>query len=392
VRTNCFAALGLCAVLASTCAPAHIPAIHRPAVSDKPYTTYFLLPGSSSDTPAVDQQLASDVKLALADRGWLEVAPKDARAVFVMHVATSSRRSLESFYADWGGWQWQSPDAASQAPTSYAPGTVVIDGFDASTHQLLWRGTAPHFVRELASARPVILEHRAEQLTRAVPDSSHTAGAYEDTPGTPGGAPIAFAQGPVAIVRIDGVPRYQPVNGTEFQRIINTRSFIVKDAAGLHYLKLPTGWMEADTWLGPWAAAGTVPEGIRAAFERTRQTTHVDEPAIARAPGDGSTPGEGDGPPAVLVTSEQASVVVTNGEVVFAPVDGTRLMRAVNASAPLFREPTDAQLYLRLADGWFRSWALEAPWERVAASSLPADFSRVPTELLAPTTLPAARR
>jgi hypothetical protein len=82
--------------------------------------------------------------------------------------------------------------------------------------------------------------------------------------------------------------------------------------------------------------------------------------------------------PAVFISTTPAELIVTDGPMIFATIEGTSLEYVVNTSADVFREPTDHELYVLTSGGWFRSWSTEGPWQTVASSELPADFARIP--------------
>jgi hypothetical protein len=353
--------------------PAPMPLRSTDSAGD---ATYFLLQGASSGTQAIDEELASSVRLAMADNGWIEVAPRDARTVIITNVATVAKRTPASFYTGWGGWHWQSASAPTPRPQVYAPGTLIVDAFDTDTHTLFSRGAAPNLISRV-KGHTTLSEHQLDQLARALPAPTNSLGTSEKpTPGTE----IRFVERPVAVLRIDGTPRYEPVKGTDLQRVVNTRSFVVRDVAGMHFLKLPTGWMEADTLRGPWTMAGTVPDEATLALQLTNETTRIADPEILRPSRSNGVEPTGGDELSVLVASERTTVVVTTGELALAPIERTALLQASNSSAPLYKEPTDEELYVRLPQGWYRAWSLDGPWESVAQSDLPADFSALPSE------------
>jgi hypothetical protein len=79
----------------------------------------------------------------------------------------------------------------------------------------------------------------------------------------------------------------------------------------------------------------------------------------------------------VYVSTTPAELVVTDGEPVYAPLAGTSLMHITNTTASVFKEPTDHELYVQTANGWFRAWATTGPWQPVAANQLPADLAAI---------------
>src|SRR4051812_41095202 len=56
---------------------------------------------------------------------------------------------------------------------------------------------------------------------------------------------IFFAEAPAILIPVDGEPVYQPIPGTNLERIVNTRALIVRDGAGIHYVNVLDGWMES---------------------------------------------------------------------------------------------------------------------------------------------------
>jgi hypothetical protein len=132
----------------------------------------------------------------------------------------------------------------------------------------------------------------------------------------------------------------------------------------VHYLKLGGQWMEAYDLIGSWFAAGLVPDGAESALATIRREGRID-PAVAQYRGP---------MPAVYVTTTPATLVVTDGEPQYVPVNGTPLLSIGNTASTVFREPTDQELYVRIPAGWFRAWTTSGPWERVPAEALPADL------------------
>jgi hypothetical protein len=173
------------------------------------------------------------------------------------------------------------------------------------------------------------------------------------------------------------------VPGTDLQRVINTNVLIVRDTSGAHYLKILDGWMESYSLLdGWWTVSGVPPDGGQVALREAIASKNVDllqEGDFAR---DGSGPGLANQSPEVYVSTVPASLIVIEGEPRFAGIPGTALEYMENSSSPVFREPTDQELYLFVSGRWFRSWRTEGPWQPVAATQLPADFKKIPDSLL----------
>src|SRR5262249_48786074 len=87
---------------------------------------------------------------------------------------------------------------------------------------------------------------------------------------------IFFAESPAFLIRIDGDPVYSRIEGTDLERIVNTKVLIVRDRADIHYLKALDGWMEAYGLTGDWSVSGITPFGERTTLERAIEAQTVD--------------------------------------------------------------------------------------------------------------------
>jgi hypothetical protein len=109
------------------------------------YHTFFMMKGNSSGNALLDQRASADVVSALTSKGWAEVPEGQGRAAVVVHAATKTKHSYQTFYDGWGGgwrYRWGGMGGATTYVQDYKVGTVVVDIFDAETKQAIWRGSA----------------------------------------------------------------------------------------------------------------------------------------------------------------------------------------------------------------------------------------------------------
>jgi len=107
------------------------------------YHTFFLIQGSSSGDPLLDQRAHAAVETALTNRGWVEAPAGAGRTAVVVHAATKTKHDRQTFYDGWGGWGWGGPWRGSATDVEdYKVGTLVVDIFDAATKQAIWCGAA----------------------------------------------------------------------------------------------------------------------------------------------------------------------------------------------------------------------------------------------------------
>jgi Domain of unknown function (DUF4136) len=332
------------------------------------YVTFFILDGNTPDRTDLDSAIKAQIEIALADKGLVETSPEDAEAVVVIHTATRTRHSRAALYEGWGGWQWRGADAHAAGSEDYKPGTLVVDMFDAWSKQLVWHGVSS----------PLSPDSKASHESKAV------AAIFRTFPAPPadaaarrhGGATrpadadrvmqILFSPSPAVLVRIDGNPIYQAVPQTGLQRVVNTSTLIVRDEAGMHFLRLGNTWMETYDVTSTWSAAGMVPEGGDRALRLWTADGHHDPLATSDAP-----------LPAVYVSTTPAELVVTDGDPEYQPLSGTSLLQITNTTASVFKEPTDHEVYVHTGSGWFRAWTTAGPWQPVATNQLPADLAAI---------------
>ena len=89
----------------------------------------------------------------------------------------------------------------------------------------------------------------------------------------------------------------------------------------------------------------------------------------------GSIPAKGD-PPAIHTADSAASLVLLEGDPVFAPLEGLDLQYALNTNWDLFLDPGAGTYYLLHWDRWLTAETLQGPWR--VAEKLPEGFSRLP--------------
>ena len=356
----------------------------NPQVDLSSYDSFFLMKGNSSGSAAVDDRLMSSVKGALLDKGWVEAPEGEGGVAVVVHTATETSHTDQSFYDGWGGWRWQLAGSSNTAAAGgdYKAGTVVVTIFDARTKQAIWRGSA---VDAMPDGRRVT-ETEDKGVARIFdnfPDRPLALSQPEAVRVTSAAAPaIIFSTTPSVLVLLDGAPVYRPVPGTELERVVNTKPLIVRDPAGMCYLKLHDGWMQAYSLdSGWWSVSGVPPAGGHVALREAVASGTIDLLEGLNSESAGGVPHlSDDTAPAVVVAQTPAQMIVTDGPLVFAPIDGTSLQYVVNTNADVFKEPTDQELYVLIAGQWFRSWKPEGPWQAIASSELPADFGRIPDE------------
>lgn len=83
---------------------------------------------------AIDQQLAA--------KGWTEM-PSGAAVVVTARGAIQNQQELNTFYDGFGGWRRGGGlGMATTTVDNYQVGTLIVEMFDASSKNLVWRASA----------------------------------------------------------------------------------------------------------------------------------------------------------------------------------------------------------------------------------------------------------
>ena len=104
--------------------------------------TFSVKLGTSWGNPFGEKRATDEVTQALVARGWT-LAPEDkADAQVVLHGASQTKHSLNTYYSGMGGYRWGGMGASTTTSTEYLVGTLLVDIFDAKGKNLIWRGVA----------------------------------------------------------------------------------------------------------------------------------------------------------------------------------------------------------------------------------------------------------
>jgi hypothetical protein len=181
---------------------------------------------------------------------------------------------------------------------------------------------------------------------------------------------IFYEQKPASLVVFDGAPLLAPIAGTGLSFAVNTNWDVLKDGAGHWYLLNNGTWFTAPDATGPWSVTTSLPADF------TRVPADENFAALRRAL-PARAPAAGAPVPTILVSTEPAEIIVTEGAPKLAPIAGTPLQRVTNTAATLLFDPESKQFFVLLSGRWFAAASLDGPWH-YATPSLPASFASIP--------------
>lgn len=92
--------------------------------------------------PFWEQRIKDAVEKDLQAKGW-QKQDSGGDVALAAVGGTHDEREYQTFYTGMPGWRWRGfGDTATTTVDTYHVGTLVVDIYDANSHQLLWRGTA----------------------------------------------------------------------------------------------------------------------------------------------------------------------------------------------------------------------------------------------------------
>jgi hypothetical protein len=192
---------------------------------------------------------------------------------------------------------------------------------------------------------------------------------------------VFFSTRPAILVLIDGAPVLRPVANTSVERVVNTRVLLLRDRmSSKFYLHLMDGWMESANINGPWTIAGQTSPDLRKALETAIASKRVDllnsskdgsEPSLAKAILQNTVP-------VVLVSTQPAELLQTQGDPQVASIEGTELLYVTNTENEIFVHTPSQDHFILLSGRWFKAQSMMGPWQYVSGDKLPADFAKIP--------------
>ena len=185
MKTRLMAITGAVAVLTAACGYSiKATTDYDRSVNFASYQAFSIVNGNSSGNPVSDQRIAANVAAALTSKGWKEVPTDQAQAAVVVHTATKTKHTYQTFYDGygWGGWGWRRWGALgglSGGSTTYVQdykvGTVVVDIFDGKTKEAIWHGYATDVLAGGAPENARINEQAVAKMFASFPPGTSAA-------------------------------------------------------------------------------------------------------------------------------------------------------------------------------------------------------------------------
>ncbi len=129
--------------------------------------TFAVKIGTPWGNPLGEQRAKEAVTQQLTAKGWTQADEATADAIVMIHGATQTKQSLDTFYSG-GGWGWGG-GMATTTVNEVNVGSGVVDIFDAKTKKLVFRGTAQDELSDKPEKNEKKIEKATEKMFKNFP-------------------------------------------------------------------------------------------------------------------------------------------------------------------------------------------------------------------------------
>src|SRR5450432_242625 len=181
---------------------------------------------------------------------------------------------------------------------------------------------------------------------------------------------IIYANKPSTLVLIEGDPKVKQNADMGVDMVLNT-PFTIAKIKDLYYLNGSGKWYTSKEIAGPWKYVKSIPKVLDKLNSAIKENDKKEDVPVA-------SDSEASVIPEIIVSTEPAELIQSNGEADFAAIKGTGLLYMTNSNNDVFMNTADHQYYVLLSGRWYVSASLKGPWTYRSSDNLPADFSKRP--------------
>ncbi len=142
--------------------------------------TYSIAIGTTWGNDLSQRRVLTEIDEAIAAKGWKKVDAGKADVTVVLHGASQTKRSANTFYSGTGGYGgyryggFGGTATASTVVNEYQVGALVVDIFDTKSKNLVFRGTAEDEISDNPEKNAKRLEKASTKLFKNFPPAAKT--------------------------------------------------------------------------------------------------------------------------------------------------------------------------------------------------------------------------
>ena len=191
---------------------------------------------------------------------------------------------------------------------------------------------------------------------------------------------VIYTNKPSMLVLIDGQPKMQSNATYGVEAVVNSPFTIVKNNDGRFYLYGGKQWYSASSATGPYSYVPNIPDNLRQieTAVKNNENSNNNNNVSTNNNDDAVSDNNSNVVPEIIVSTEPAELIQSDGEANFTPIENTSLLYVKNSSNDIFMDVNSQRYYVLLSGRWYRSSSLKSQWQYIGADKLPADFAKIP--------------
>jgi len=140
--------------------------------------TFSIKLGTTWGNQIGEKRVMEEFTQALTQKGWVVAPEGQADAQVVLHGASQTKKDLNTFYSGMGGYGYRGwggmggMGTATTTVSEYTVGTLVVDIFDKTGKNLMWRGVAQDELSDKPEKNIKKIEKASDKMFKDFPPGS----------------------------------------------------------------------------------------------------------------------------------------------------------------------------------------------------------------------------
>lgn len=207
------------------------------------------------------------------------------------------------------------------------------------------------------------LDISLDQITTTMKRNSGDGNMYNNTP-----PKMYYRDKPTSLVILDGEPKIKKDKDLDAERVLNSPNLIFKEGNQWNMYNGGT-WYKSSQVTSGWVAEKSMSAKVKSINEQIKKQE--------KEANGGKEPTEKPVVTDIIVSTEPAELLQTQGVPVYKPIEGTNLQYVSNTKNDIIKT-AEGQIFILIAGRWYKSSSLNGPWTFNGSDKMPAEFSKIP--------------
>ncbi len=207
------------------------------------------------------------------------------------------------------------------------------------------------------------LDISLDQITATMKRKSGDGEMYNNTP-----PKMYYRDKPTSLVILDGEPKIKKDKDLDAERVLNSPYLIFKE--GNQWNMYNGGiWYKSSQVTSGWVAQKSMSAKVKSINDQIKKQE--------KEANGGKAPTEKPVVTDIIVSTEPAELIQTEGAPVYKKIDSTTLQYVSNTKNDIIKT-SDGQIFILIAGRWYKSSSLNGPWTFNGSDKMPAEFAKIP--------------